>query len=100
MDKKIVKHVKERSGMLCEVCGSNQGVQFHHVVGGNGKRKQCENEHSVIALCLNHHTGAEGVHNGNSELDLHLKQKLEAKYIAMGYSDEKIRYLMGGIRYL
>lgn len=99
MNKEVVKHVKERSGMLCEVCGSNQGVQFHHIIGG-GSRSSCETKESVIALCLNHHTGAEGVHNGNAKLDLQLKKRLEAKYIALGYSDEKIRYLMGGRRYL
>ena len=99
MNKEVAKHVVERSGMLCEVCGSNQGVQLHHIIGGPS-RSTCETKESVVALCLNHHTGAEGVHNGNTELDRRLKKRLEAKYIAMGYSDEKIRHLMGGRRYL
>lgn len=49
LDKKVVQAVLERSGGLCEVCSSAYLVELHHIIYGSWKRRQHENEHSVIA---------------------------------------------------
>ena len=98
MDKKIVEKVLERSGGGCEICGSFNGVQFHHMIGGGGKRKQCETEHSVILLCYNcHHIRW---HGGDTDFINYHRRKLQQKYIDLGYSKDEIFYLMGGRNYL
>lgn len=100
LDKKVVQAVLERSGGLCEVCSSAYLVELHHIIYGSGKRKQHENEHSVIALCWYCHKGTNGVHGKNGkELDLYLKRKLQEKYFSMGYSEDEVRELMGGKLY-
>lgn len=98
MKKKVVKAVKERSHGYCEVCGSNQGIELHHIVFGRGARTECENEHSVIALCRDCHRGNYGVHF-NKSLDLKLKINLQRKYKSLGYTEKEIRNLMGGKLY-
>ena len=85
---------------LCEICGSNYLIQEHHIVSGRGKRKQHENEHSVIFLCWNCHHGTYGVHGREGhKLDIQLKRELQEKYINMGYAEDKARELMGGRLY-
>lgn len=84
----------------CEVCGSGYMVQKHHIVGGRGKRKQHENEHSTIYLCWHCHHGTEGVHGKNGRgLALQLKRQLQERYFSMGYEEEEIRQMMGGRLY-
>lgn len=101
MNKKIVQEVLERSRGLCERCGGNRMVQLHHIIGGNGNRRQCETTESVIALCWDCHHGTNGVHGKNgSELDLELKQGLEKTYREQGRSEEEIQYLLGGKFYI
>lgn len=96
MDKDIVNKVYERSKGLCEVCG-NIGEHLHHIIHGNGKRKQCENEHSVMLLCYRCHMGTFGVHGKyGRELDLKLKLRLQELYKKQGYKEADIRKLMGG----
>jgi len=99
MNKEIVKKVKERSGGFCEICG-RPASELHHIVFGSGKRKQCENEHSVVALCWYCHRGKYGVHGKNGrKLDLYLKRRLQDEYFSMGYSEKEVRKLMGGKLY-
>lgn len=96
MNKKVRQAVEKRSGGLCEICKSNHLVEQHHIIGGLGKRKQCETEESVIALCWDHHHGTEGVHGKNGhELSLTLKQNLQKTYEKMGLDRTKIYQLMG-----
>jgi len=102
MNKKIVQAVLERSRGICEYCGVYKGdsLELHHIIGGNGKRKQHESIESVIALCYEHHRGTNGVHGKNGrELDLKLKRKLQQTYIEQGYTEIKVRKLMGGKLY-
>ncbi len=101
MEPKIIEVVNKRSKGLCEVCGSNFLLQYHHIVGGRGKRKQYENKHSVTLLCWDCHHGSKyGVHGKNGrELDLYLKRQLQKKYFEMGYKEEETRKLMGGKLY-
>ncbi len=85
---------------LCEICDSSHMVQNHHICGGNGKRKQHENEHSTIYLCWNCHHGTEGVHGKNGRgLNVMLKQRLQDEYFSMGHSEDEVRQVMGGRLY-
>ena len=100
MKEEVVQAVLRRSKGLCEVCHSPKMVQLHHIVGGNGKRKQHENKYSVIALCYDCHHGTYGVHGREGkELDLKLKLELQKKYFSMGYTEEEVRKMMGGKLY-
>lgn len=95
------KRVLERSEGLCEVCKSNKMVQHHHIIGGAGKRKQCETIYSLIALCWDCHHGNYGVEgNRDRSLDLQLKQNLQRKYEKMGLKGEELKYWLGGRYYL
>lgn len=44
----------------CYYCGAPY-PQIHHVMNGANKKKS-EKYGLIVGLCLNHHTGAEGVH--------------------------------------
>ena len=101
INKKLKDKVVNRSGGLCEICNSNHMVQIHHIIGGSGKRKQHENEFSLINLCWKHHHGTNGVHGKNGkELDLKLKKELEQRYREQGLEEEEILYLLGGRYYI
>lgn len=101
MDKKIVEAVIERSQGLCELCGNNQMVQLHHIISGQGKRKQCETVESVKALCWTCHHGTFGVHGREGKaLDRQLRQELEKTYRDQGLEEQEILYLLGGRYYL
>lgn len=104
MNDKVYQQALERSqGGLCEYegCNSNYMVQLHHIVGGSGKRVQCERLESVIFLCYDHHYGTElGIHGKNGhELILKLRLELQSKYYDMGMSEATIRRWMGGKTY-
>ena len=91
---------KERSQGRCEICGSRYMVQIHHIVHGRGKRKQCETEESLIAVCWDHHHGDKGVHGRDGHtLDIKLKQRLQKRYEEQGRTEEEVRELMGGKLY-
>lgn len=97
---KIAKEVLEKYNGCCKICGSHHMVQLHHIISGNGKRKQHQNKHSVVPLCWAHHHGTQGVHGREGrELDIALKKELQHKYKDMGYSEEEIRQEMGGKLY-
>ena len=100
MDKIIRQAVMERSQGLCELCESNDRVEPHHIIKGRGKRLQHETKESVIALCWGHHHGTDGVHGKNGyKLDLKLKIQLQQTYFNQGYTEEKVRKMMGGKLY-
>jgi hypothetical protein len=100
MNKKVYEAVKKRSDGLCEICGSNQLVEVHHIIHGKGKRNPYESIESCIDLCWNHHKGNNGVHGKNgSELDIKLKRELQDKYSRMGYTEDQVREKMGGKLY-
>lgn len=96
MNKAIAKAVLERSKGLCEVC-QRPGQHLHHIIHGNGKRKQCETIESVINLCWSCHQGTKGVHGRDGrKLDLRLKLKLQETYTKQGHPEDEIRRMMGG----
>ena len=100
-NKQRCKKVRERSQGLCEICYSPHMVQNHHIIGGSGKRKQCETVYSLIALCYEHHHGTNGIHGKNGNiLDTQLKEKLQRTYEDMGIEGEDLRYWLGGKYYL
>lgn len=100
MNKNIVRAVLERSQGLCEWCGNNNMVQLHHVIRGNGKRRQHESVESVIALCWTHHHSNKGVHGRDGkELDRILKIRLQKTYKEQGYKEDEVRRMMGGRLY-
>ena len=68
-----MKSVLVEDTSKCYVCGRTQ-VDGHHCIYGTGKRKIADKYSYIVPLCLDHHTGQHGVHNGNKELDIHLKQ--------------------------
>ena len=98
MNKKIYAEVFERAGgTYCELCGSNNEVQLHHIVKGSGKRKVCERTESVIFLCWAHHYGKFGIHGMEGKaLDLKLKLYLQDIYKQQGMNEDTIRKWMGG----
>lgn len=98
--KEMHKIVTERSNGLCELCGSHYIVQRHHIVGGQGKRKQHENQYSLIDLCYYHHYGEYGVHESNGDLERKLKIRLQEQYHDLGFNEDQIRELMGGRYYI
>ena len=85
---------------VCEFCHSNYLVEKHHIIKGRGKRREHENQHSVINLCWYCHKGNKGVHGKDGKhLDLYLKRQLQEKYFEMGYSEDEVRQKMGGKLY-
>lgn len=65
----------------CYVCGTTKNLQEHHIFGG-ASRKLSERDGLKVWLCLNHHTGPQGVHFNPELMDLlHRKGQLayEAK---------------------
>lgn len=56
----------------CWWCG-RYGTEIHHIFGASN-RTNSTTYGLVVGLCYNHHRGKMGVHNGNKELDLKLKQ--------------------------
>ena len=93
---RLRKQVYERSNMLCENCTGHEGLNIHHIIKRSTWR-ETENINSLILLCRQcHHNDIE---NGNGNLRKRLKLDLQAKYFAMGYTEERVRVLMGGMIY-
>lgn len=63
----------------CFVCG-RYGTEIHHVFYGVGNRSLSTRYKLLIGLCYNHHRGKQGVHNGNRELDMQLKQYAQRRF--------------------
>jgi len=92
---KVIQAVLERSGGVCEICGSSDRCQIHHVV----YRSQTTNndEENLIMLCYRHHQGTYGVHGKHGKrLNLQLKRDLQKKYFDKGLSEQEVRRKMGG----
>ncbi len=95
MNKKVYEAVSERAGGLCELCMEYKPLQLHHIIGGRGKRTQCETEYSCIMLCMDCHSE---VHS-RFRLDRALKKMVQALYMAQNYTEQEIRRMMGGKMY-
>lgn len=98
--KQIHNKVAERSKGKCELCTSSYLVEHHHILGGQGKRRQYETVESIIALCWYCHKSKYGVHGKNGRtLNLLLKQRLQETYFKQGYTEDEVREMMGGKLY-
>ena len=64
----------------CYVCG-RYGTEAHHVYFGSGNRKIADKHGLIVGLCYYHHRGNVGVHGGNKELDIMLKQLAQRRFI-------------------
>lgn len=63
----------------CLICGTNKGLERHHVFYGTGLRQQSEKYGMVAVLCHECHRGRRGVHL-NHELDMELKQEFQRRF--------------------
>lgn len=63
----------------CFICG-RYGTELHHICYGSANRKLADKYKLVVGLCCAHHRGNNGVHGGNKELDLFLKQTAQTKF--------------------
>lgn len=61
----------------CFVCG-RPFPQYHHCINGANKKK-AEQYGLIIPLCMNHHTGAEGVHTKPEKM-LACRQMAQKKF--------------------
>lgn len=77
MAKSILQDVKE-----CYICGTTNNLHLHHIYYGTANRRLSDQDGCVVYLCLNHHTGANGVHT-NRKIDLFLKAKCEKEYLRL-----------------
>ena len=71
----------------CFVCGKTYDLQLHHIYRTPYRNKSTRYG-MVVWLCFDHHTGTNGVHNGNKVVDLYLKQLGQRKFEEV-YTREK-----------
>lgn len=80
----------------CAVCGSRVGLEKHHIFYGTANRKLADKDGLTVMLCAGHHRGSpNGVHGGNTKLDLELKATAQAKwmeYYGLSEDDFRSRY--------
>lgn len=95
---KISYETENQDERFCALCGSVGAMNRHHIVGGNGKRKQCETLWSLIDLCPICHTWIHSSAGSGALLDMRLQ--LQMRYFAAGKTDEEVRLLLGGKLYL
>ena len=81
----------------CYVCGSPY-VQIHHILYGVANRKISDKYGYIVPLCIDHHTGNNGVHF-KKPLDLHLKKKAQ-KHFEANYGTREAFIKVFGKSYL
>lgn len=75
MKKSLLQTEKE-----CYVCGTTQGLHYHHIFYGTANRRLSDEDGCGVYLCQRHHTGAAGVHF-NRKADLTLKERCERAWL-------------------
>lgn len=84
----------------CYICGRTNNLHEHHVIHGTANRKKSEEQGLKVWLCVDHHTGTEGVHT-HKELDNKLKQKAELEWLLYDWNRSiQDFYNIFGINYL
>ena len=69
---------------ICYVCGMELYTEEHHIFYGTGNRKQSEKHGLKVHLCYRcHRAPKSGIHGGNRELDLWLKQTGQQAFEAL-----------------
>ena len=90
------KSIMEPKGAYqCWNCGDTRNLEVHHIFFGVRARKKSEQYGQKVHLCPACHRYAKtGVHGGNKELDLSLKQEAE-KLFEQKYGRELFRQEFG-----
>ena len=78
----------------CQICGFYKMTSGHHLIGGNGKRIEFENEKSVVRICDDCHKFLHS--NQGQKVNEKLKLNLQKQYFKMGKTEKEVRQLMGG----
>lgn len=91
IDPKLIEQINKRSYGLCELCG-RIGEQYHHIYGGNGRRKLTERVECMAHLCASCHNLLHDIGENNR----YLKLKAQSELSSNGYSDDEIRKIVGG----
>ena len=71
----------------CFICKTTRNLNKHHILHGSANRRISEDTGLWCYLCIDHHTGQNGVHK-NRELDLELIQYAQRKYEETHSRDE------------
>ena len=66
---------------MCLICGTTKNLHNHHVYGGVAHRKISDKYGLTIYLCMDHHTGNNGIHR-DYNLDLEIKKKCQLQAMA------------------
>lgn len=80
---KRISHSKSlmQSEKVCYVTGSSFNLHRHHIFHGRSLRRKSEEYGCWCYLIAPlHNTSKQGVHNGNTELDLKLKRECQARF--------------------
>jgi hypothetical protein len=64
----------------CYNCHSNRLLASHHCIEGSGRRQKSEKYGLKVLLCMDCHTGKNGVHNGNVELMRTLREEAQRAF--------------------
>lgn len=75
MKRSILQTEKE-----CYICHTTANLHLHHVFYGTGNRKLSDQDGCVVYLCVDHHTGAHGIHT-HRDLDLKLKRTMQTRWM-------------------
>ena len=59
----------QRGERRCFLCGRVNNIQLHHVIGGTANRKLSDRYGRVVWLCMDDHTGQDGVHMNREKGD-------------------------------
>lgn len=74
-----MKSILQEDTDYCIYCG-RYGTEIHHVLYGTANRRLADKYKLVVGLCYTHHRGNQGVHGGNKELDLKLKELAQRRF--------------------
>jgi len=96
---KVKQQIHERADKRCEHCGTSNlnncgqvPAGIHHIIP---RRKRVHRTETLILLCSQCHTRAEQGYFGKQ-----LRLRLQQHYRLKGYSEKRVRELMGGKSYL
>lgn len=78
----------------CFLCGRTGPLQIHHCIHGTSNRKNSEHYGLKVPLCMDCHTGSNGVHQ-NRRKDLNLKIIAQLKFEEVYGSREEFRTVFG-----
>ena len=84
---KAVKSIIQRGEPRCFLCGRVNDLQLHHVIGGTANRKLSDQYGLVVWLCMEDHTGPDGVHLNRKKGDA-LKRLAQIAFEARHSHDE------------